>query len=174
MVPWPGQTHDVSEHPCREHEPRKKNFPKYIPIITFLLFLAGLSAAVGPNAAVTPVIQTVEVTREVTRLVRLAKVTQEVTRIVEVPVTSRPPDPRHHHTPSPDPTITRTPSVTPTPDPPVVTCQNAPLSAFGPAELPLEIQGSCPKPIGWMSLGKNGDGNWLYVQGGQAAGTPAG
>lgn len=116
-----------------------------------LLVLTGVSckpATVTPTP--TPVIQTVEVTREVT---------QEGTRIVEVPVTV---------TPTLTLIYTVTPSLTPTitltPEPPIVSVLVHAQCLYGPGSAYLYKYGLL-ETSRMEIIGRNLDGSWLYVQG---------
>jgi len=129
------------------------------PCAAALLVLIGVAcepATVIPSPS--PVLQTVEVTREVT---------QEVTRIVEipVPVTVTPsPTPAISLIPSLTGTSTSTPTITPTPEPPVVTILVHSACNYGPGGAYLYKYGL--NETSWMEvIGRNLEGTWLYVRG---------
>ena len=138
----------------------------------FCSYFTGVSCLPAADVpAPTPVLQTVEVTREVTQVVTQAvtqEVTQEVTRIVEVPVpvTVTPTlTPEISLTPSLTSTITRTPTITPTPEAPRVTVLVHAACYFGPGDAYLYEYGLLA--TSWMEvIGRNPDGTWLLVQGG--------
>jgi hypothetical protein len=108
-----------------------------------------------------PVIQTVEVTREVTRVE-----TSEVTRLVNVPVpitVTSLPTLDQTFTPSLSPTITRTPSKTPTPEPPRITILVTSACLYGPGSAYLYKYGL--NATVWMTvIGRNMDGSWLNIK----------
>ena len=136
-------------------------FAKYYKVVVgaLLLLFAGVSCL--PFAATptpTPIIQMVEVTREVVR---------EVTRIVEVPVTVTPsPIPVDTDTPAPTqtPTAAASPTITLTPVPPVVTILVHTQCLYGPDPAYLnkyELLAASQQVV----IGRNQDSSWLYVQG---------
>jgi hypothetical protein len=133
-----------------------------IPIIA--LFSASCVPATGLPQP-TPIIQTVEVTREVTQVATHA-VTSEVTRRMEVPVTNTPtPTLVQTSTPSLTPTRTRIPSITPTWEPPRVSILEHSACLYGPSPAYLFKYGL--NATSWMKvIGRNEDGTWLFVKAG--------
>ena len=138
--------------------------------VAVLIVFTGVSCSPAVDVpSPTPVLQTVEVTRQVTRVVTqpvTQVVTQEVTRIVEVqiPVTVTP-TPTYTFTPSITPTVTRTPTITRTPLPPRVTILEHIACWFGPADTYL-IRYGLPATV-WMNvIGRNTDGTWLLLDDG--------
>lgn len=138
----------------------KRTFlPKYhmVFIVAFLLIFVGvacLPVAAGPTS--TPIIQVIEVNREVTR---------EVTRIVEVPVTVTPtPTPADTDTPTPTATSADTPTITPTSEPAAITVLTSTQCLFGPDPVYFnryDILAGSQQTV----IGRNQDGSWLFVQG---------
>ncbi len=125
-----------------------------------LLILLGVScghAVASPQ--LMPVLQKVEVTREVTRVV-----TSEVTRIVNIPVTLSPtPTLIQTFTPTIFPTITSLPSETPTTVLPRVTILVTSACLYGPGSAYLYKYGL--NATVWMTvIGRNMDGSWLLVK----------
>jgi hypothetical protein len=131
--------------------------------LAVLVVLAAVSCQpVSGTLIPTPVLQTVELTRDGTF---------EVTRInaVPVPVTETPSltltvsqTPSLTSTPTYPPTDT--PTITPTLDPPVITILVHAACNFGPGGAYLWNYGLLE--TSWMEvIGRNQDGSWLYVQG---------
>ena len=126
----------------------------------FLVLLSGVSCA--PSVAlpiVVPVVQTVEVNREVTRVE-----TSEVTRVVDYPVTDIPTSTLIQTvTPSSAPTITRTPTITPTFSSPRITVLVTSACLYGPGSAYLYKYGL--NATVWMTvIGRNMDGTWLNIK----------
>jgi hypothetical protein len=111
--------------------------------------------SIHPN----PIIQTVEVTREVTRVE-----TFEVTHMVNIPITNTPsPTLGQTFTPSQMPTITSTPSITPTYAPPKITILETSACLYGPGSAYLYKYGL--NATVWMTvIGRNMDGTWLNIK----------
>jgi len=144
-------------------------FSKLCAVAVLLIFTGVSCLQVAATPTPSPVLQTVEVTRDVTQPVTqevTRLVTQEVTRIVEVPVTVTPSlTPEISLTPSLTSTITRTPSITPTPAPPRVTVLVHAACYYGPGDTYLYKYGL--NETVWMEvIGRNQDGTFLLVQGG--------
>jgi hypothetical protein len=145
---------------------KKHAFPtKYglVVVAAFLLLFAGVSCLpFAATPATTPIIQMVEVNREVTRIV-----VREVTRIVEVPVpVTLTPNPVATDTPTPTqtPTSTVSPTITGTLLPPAVTIQIHTQCLYGPDPVYLsryELLAASPQVV----IGRNQDSSWVYVQG---------
>ncbi|HEX7434225.1 MAG TPA: hypothetical protein VF326_11275 [Anaerolineaceae bacterium] len=148
---------------------KKHSSMKYYPLIGIacLLILAGVSCLpTFRTPASAPVIQTVEVDREVTRQVMV-----EVTRIVEIPVTLAPTlTPFLTSTPTRLPsiaaTLTRGPSPTSalTPVPAAVTVQVRTQCLYGPSAVYLNKYDLLADSQ-QSAIGRNQDSSWLLVQG---------
>ena len=134
--------------------------------VAILIVFTGVSCLPAADVpSPTPLLQTVEVTRQVTRAVT-QEVTREVTRIVEVqiPVTVTP-TPTSTFTPSITPTVTRTPTSTRTPLPPRVTILDHAACWFGPGDAYLIRYGL--NATSWMNVtGRNTEGTWLLLNDG--------
>lgn len=138
----------------------KLPFPrKFLRILTVVLLPVFAAAACVPAAVTpisTPVVQVVEVNRDVT---------VEVTRIVYVPVTVTPtPTPLSTDTPTSTPTSINSPTPSGTPIPPVVTLLINTQCLYGPDTAYLgkyQILEDSQQTV----VGRNQDGSWLLVDG---------
>jgi hypothetical protein len=148
---------------------------KYFKVlgIAFLLLFAGVSCSPqAPTPAATPLIQVVQVNREVTRIVVLEvtrEITREVVQTVEIPVTLTPSLP-FTATPASSPTGTAAPTsaASPTslltPVPAAVTIQIHTQCLYGPDSVYLgryDILASSQQLV----VGRNLAGTWLEIQG---------
>lgn len=115
-----------------------------------------------PSAAlpmVVPIVQTVEVTREITHVE-----TSEVTRVVDYPVTATPtPTLDQTFTPSSTPTIKSTPSITPTFSAPRITILVTSACLYGPGSAYLYKYG-LNATVRMTVIGRNMDGTWLNIK----------
>jgi hypothetical protein len=138
------------------------NFYKIVATAFLLLFTGAACSGLAGVPAATPIIQVVQVNREVTR-----QVVVEVTRIVEVPVTVTPlPSPVESETPlqSPVPSSAASPTLAATFIPPVGTILIHTECLYGPDPVYLgryELLENSPQLV----IGQSQDSTWLYVQG---------
>jgi hypothetical protein len=136
----------------------RQNYPLiFFQTIAVAALIILTSVSCQPTSGIpttTPVIQTVEVTRDVIQIVEVlvpVTVTPSLTPVISL-------------TPSLTSTTTRTPTITPTPDPPVITILVHSACNFGPGGVYLYKYGL--NETSWMEvIGRNLDGTWLYVQG---------
>jgi hypothetical protein len=131
-----------------------------LTVCVLILFVC-VSCTKSPTGSVNPqpIIQTVQITREVTRVE-----TSEVTRLFAVSVTPTPPPILDQtFTPSQMPTISNTPSFTPTYLLPRVTILVASACLYGPGSAYLYKYGL--NATVWMTvIGRNMDGTWLNIK----------
>lgn len=133
----------------------------FIPCLAACLILfIGVSCAPSIRApAPVPILQTVEITREVTRVV-----TSEVTRVVEVPVINSPtPTLDQTLTPTLTPTITKKPTLTSTPAAPKITILVTSACLYGPGSAYLYKYGLNATVL-MTVIGRNMDGTWLSIK----------
>jgi hypothetical protein len=147
----PAQSIDARSRPMKNHA-----FPKISRSILAVLMAAFLGAACIPTMLQpTPMLQTVEVTREVTQEVTF-EVTREVTLVVEIPVTITPTF-TLENTPIMDLTNTPGSSVA------MVRLPTAAQCLYGPSAVYLNKY-TFPAETSLEAVGRSVDGAWINVQ----------